>query len=110
MNIKTETREVTKTKTFVTFNSETNEEVEFEMGRVIDFLESLMGTDGFMTGVKNLDYSDRELAEALEEEGLIARTYSAGWHEKDEDRVNELWETCMEEYMDYDDIDASTVR
>lgn len=84
--------------------------MEFETGKVIEFLESLMGTDGFMSGIKHLNYPDKELAEALEEEGLIGRTYSAGWQEKDEEGINELWEMCMEEYTDYDDIDASRVR
>jgi hypothetical protein len=49
MEFKTKTQKVTKI--YVTF---TQNDREFELNKVISLLESLMGTDGAVTGVRNL--------------------------------------------------------
>ena len=103
MNISAERREVTNTKLFITINGE-----EFEAKRVIDFLRSLMGTDGFVTGLTGVSGRDRELAETLEECGAAAHTHSAGWCEDDEETANELFTEVMVLY--YDNLERNEVN
>lgn len=101
MNIQTETRDVTTTKTFVSFD----ESDEFEVPLVIDFLESIMGTDGFMSGLRNLGYSEKQIAEALQKQGIVDHTHSAGWFETEPEQINMLWETLMSEF--HNDLEKS---
>lgn len=113
MEIETDEREVTRTVLYVTLNKGTDDEAEVEAARLLDVLEGIMGTDGFMTGVKHPDYHEKTILEALDDADLVGRSYSAGWHEHDEDAVDSLWERVMVAYhddLDESDVDASNVR
>lgn len=98
-----EEREITVTKVYISLN-----DYEFEAPRFLDFIETIEGTDGFMSGVTNVSGTDRKIAEALEEMGIVAHTHSAGWFVKDEDVLEELWERSMVLY--HDDLDEETVK
>lgn len=107
MNVEINTREVTETKTFITLNVGTEYEDEFELPRVLDFLETIMETDGYMSGIKAPDHFEKKIAEALEK-GVVDRTYSAGWYEVDEEKINSLWERLMCVY--YEDLTEDEVN
>lgn len=108
MDAEINTREVTETKTFVTFNVGTEYEEEFELPMVLDFLETIMGTDGYMSGIKFPDHFEKKIAETLEKKGLVDRSYSAGWHEVDKKEINNLWESLMCAY--YEDLTEDEVE
>lgn len=109
MDAEINTRKVTETKTFVTFNIGTECEEEFELPRVLDFLEAIMETDGYVSGIESPNHFEKKIAEALEEKNLVDKSYSAGWHEVDKEEINNLWERLMCVYYEdltEDEVDA----
>ncbi len=97
VEITMETRDVTVTKTFVTIEGE-----EFDAGVFLDVLDNIKDTDGYMTGLRNLNPEAKKIIEKLEELGFVGHTYSAGWFAKDEESLSEIWSHTMD--MFYEDF------
>lgn len=70
---------------------------EFRMSLAFDFINLVLDTDGFLTGVKCTG-TERDFAEALEEEGLVGHSHSAGFFSKDEDGLRELRGQLYDQY------------
>lgn len=89
-DISVETRTVERK--YVTIGDES-----FPAGYVLDLIEALQGTDGFVSGV-NCGGLDADIAEALEETEAVGHSYSAGYFEKDAEALAEMQETIWEAY------------
>lgn len=100
MDFDIERREVELERVFVQFE---DGEEEFHYSEVMAFLDAIKGTDGFVAGTRDPKHED--IAEFLEERGLVGKTHAAGWFEKDEEACEELYDRLKETYYDtLDDV------
>jgi len=88
---KIESREVTKTKTFVTINEE-----EVWAAKVLDFIEELEGTDGF-TYVR-WSHKYNMVAEPMIEEGLVRKKNNGSWYAGDDEKLEILKSQLLDVY------------
>lgn len=97
IEIEFDTREEVVEKTYITIDGE-----EFPSGPVFEFLETIAGTDGFVTWVTP-DYNERDFAEYLQEKGLVGRKANGGWFDRDgqcEELNDRLEDQYIEEFID----------
>lgn len=69
----------------------------FPVSKVLDFLEMVEGTDGFIRGLRCTGMDD-EIAEHFKEMGVVGHTHAAGYYEKDAERRREMFEELLKYY------------
>jgi hypothetical protein len=78
------------TKTYVVLNGE-----EFPAGRVWELLDDLQDTDGFVSGVR-VTGVHADIAEELDEMGIVGHSYSAGYYEANEHKISEMMDAIFD--------------
>jgi hypothetical protein len=90
VEISVETRTVERE--FVLINGE-----EFPAGIVLDMLNNLEGTDGFMSGLR-CSGLEADVADVLVDIGVVSHSNSAGYYLSDEELAAEIYEELLEAY------------
>ena len=71
---------------------------EYPASVVLDFLNKLEGTDGFLSGIM-CSGLDSEVAEELSEIGVVSHTHSSGYYVEDSELFEEVRDEIIESYQ-----------
>jgi hypothetical protein len=77
-----------------------NDSHKFKASLLIDIIEDIHGTDGYMSGLTGPNPMEREILEGLKDLGLVDGGKRSPWFESDEDGLQEVYEAALSELYD----------